>query len=134
MNAAQLILPALCAAALSLGAAMPRITVDAAKPVGPVNPLAFGANIEAADDRGIFDRPFSAPINPHGVAQGEGTWDPAANRPHPGIVRKLREMRIGATPAAASLTTTTGSRRSARCPNAKTGNSASTNTSGSAGS
>ncbi|MEI3001642.1 MAG: hypothetical protein V8T86_12220 [Victivallis sp.] len=95
MNAAQLILPALCAAALSLGAAMPRITVDAAKPVGPVNPLAFGANIEAADDRGIFDRPFSAPINPHGVAQGEGTWDPAANRPHPGIVRKLREMRIG---------------------------------------
>ena len=88
MKAAQLILPALCAAALSLGAAMPRITVDAAKPVGPVNPLAFGANIEAADDRGIFDRPFSAPINPHGVAQGEGTWDPAANRPHPGIVRK----------------------------------------------
>ena len=71
MNAAQLILPALCAAALSLGAAMPRITVDAAKPVGPVNPLAFGANIEAADDRGIFDRPFSAPINPHGCGSGD---------------------------------------------------------------
>lgn len=95
MTTGQLILPALCAAALSLGAAVPRITVDAAKPDGPVNPLVFGANIEAADDRGIFDRPLTAPVNPHGIAQGEGTWDPAANRPHPGIVRKLREMRIG---------------------------------------
>lgn len=85
MNAAQLILPAFCAAALSLGAAMPRITVDAAKPVGPVNPLAFGANIEAADDRGIFDRPFSAPINPARRGAGRRDLGPGGEPPHPGI-------------------------------------------------
>lgn len=95
MNYRLFSLIAALAALLPAGAGIPRITVDAGKSAGPVNPLVFGANIEAADDRGIFDRPLNAPINPHAVAQGEGTWDPAANRPHPNIVCKLREMRIG---------------------------------------
>ena len=95
MNYRLFSLIAALAALLPAGAGTPRITVDAGKSAGPVNPLVFGANIEAADDRGIFDRPLNAPINPHAVAQGEGTWDPAANRPHPNIVCKLREMRIG---------------------------------------
>ena len=95
MNHRLFSLIAALAALLPAGASIPRITVDAGKSAGPVNPLVFGANIEAADDRGIFDRPLNAPINPHAVAQGEGTWDPAANRPHPNIVCKLREMRIG---------------------------------------
>ncbi len=95
MNCRLLFSAAFCAAFLSLRAEPVRISVDAERVTGQVNPLHFGANIEAADDRGIFSRPLSAALNLHGVAQGEGTWNPAENRPHPSIVAKLREMRVG---------------------------------------
>lgn len=95
MNCKHALLLAASTALLPLSAEVCRITVDADSSRGPVNPLVFGANIEAADDRGIFSRPQNAPINLHAVAQGEGTWDPAANRPHPQIVEKFKAMRIG---------------------------------------
>ena len=60
MNYRLFSLIAALAALLPAGAGTPRITVDAGKSAGPVNPLVFGANIEAADDRGIFDRPLNA--------------------------------------------------------------------------
>ena len=53
------------------------ITVDAKNTLGPVNPLVFGHNIEAADQYNIFGS-----FHNYATAQnGGGIWNPAKNAP-----------------------------------------------------
>ena len=60
----------------------PEITVDAAKPLGPVKKYLFGHNVESADPRGIFTDTFNAKtFDKQYIRNAEGFWDPVAQKP-----------------------------------------------------
>lgn len=65
-----------------------RVTVDAGRVLGPVNPLVFGHGVVAADSQFIFT-PRSNPIPGR---TGGGVWDPAARRPVPEVVDAARAI------------------------------------------
>jgi alpha-N-arabinofuranosidase len=64
-----------------------RITIDAGRIIGDVNPLIFGHNVEAADSQFIF----SPQHNTVSGRTGDGLWDPAARRPVPEVLQLARE-------------------------------------------
>lgn len=71
------------------------VTIQADKILGPVNPLIFGHNLEACDNRGIFSTPLSAPRPDAGlVDRGQGTWDPAADAPVSDVVTRCRDLGV----------------------------------------
>ena len=86
----------LAAAALAVGTAAQAqqsvgsavITVNAAHPLGPVNRLVFGDNIEAADSRHVYgDTTNLLPLH-----TGTGFWDDEARRPNPYVVERMKEV------------------------------------------
>jgi alpha-N-arabinofuranosidase len=66
------------------------ITVGAGRVLGPVNPLIFGHNVEAADTQFIF----SPNSNPTQGRTGDGVWDPVGRRPVPEVLALAREVRM----------------------------------------
>ncbi|MGI4787808.1 MAG: hypothetical protein ACRYFS_03050 [Janthinobacterium lividum] len=67
------------------------ITVNAAKTLGLVNPLAFGDNLEAADPTHIYPG-ASVAISIH---TADGAWDDQNKRPDPFVVSTMRSLRLG---------------------------------------
>lgn len=81
--AAPAVSPAVTAAA--------SLTIEADRPLGPVNRLAFGHNMEAADGRGIFSDRTDA----SGLRTGQQMWDPVKRAPVPEVLAKAREIGMG---------------------------------------
>jgi alpha-N-arabinofuranosidase len=65
------------------------IVVNAGEPLGPVNRLVFGQNIEAADNAYIFS---SNTTDMNGINRGEGFWDPAKGAPVPQVVEQSKAV------------------------------------------
>ena len=64
------------------------ITINAAHPLGPVNRLVFGDNIEAGDSRHVYaDVTYLSPIQ-----TGNGFWDDGTRRPDPYVVERMKEV------------------------------------------
>jgi alpha-N-arabinofuranosidase len=72
------------------------ITVHAGQPLGPVNPLIFGHNLEAADSRGIFE-PASKPMsmNAGRTQRGQGFWDPQTRSSVPAVLEQMGKIKLG---------------------------------------
>ena len=64
------------------------ITVNAADPLGPVNRLVFGDNVEAGDSKHVF----GDETNPLPLHTGTGFWDDQALRPDPYVVGCMKEI------------------------------------------
>jgi len=73
-------------------AGTPLVSVDAGAPVGPVNRLVYGHNMEAADSRGIFNVPFNAKPP---VVTGQGLWNCAEGKSYPEIAGTVKSLGIG---------------------------------------
>lgn len=79
-----------------LFAETPQITVDADKIIAPVNRLAFGDNMEAADLRGIT---FGKALSQYSLAPiqyAEGWWDPSNRQPMPQPAKLAQKLNFGA--------------------------------------
>lgn len=67
------------------------IDLDAANITGPVNPLIFGHNIEAADGAGIFSGTVKDSLR-----AGTGFWDPQTKAPNPAVLARMKnDLRAG---------------------------------------
>lgn len=74
---------------------VPVITVDAAEKIGPVNPLVFGHNMEAADGRGVFSEPVGAvKFDKGGIKFGQGFWNPAARDVFPQVTDQAKKVNL----------------------------------------
>ncbi len=89
------LLPVLLLCSRAAAEELPVIRVDAAKTAGRVEPMVYGHNIEAADERGIFARIDQPKPSPDGVNTGKGHWDPAAMKPDPTALEVLGELKTG---------------------------------------
>jgi alpha-L-arabinofuranosidase len=65
------------------------IVVNAGEPLGPVNRLVFGQNLEAADNAHMWS---SDTTDPNLIQTGDGFWDPAKGAPVPQIVTQSRAV------------------------------------------
>ncbi|HEX2949183.1 MAG TPA: alpha-L-arabinofuranosidase C-terminal domain-containing protein [Armatimonadota bacterium] len=63
------------------------ITVDANHVIGPVNPLVFGHNVEAADSFAIH-----SPNHAYGAIRADGLWDPTKNVLAPEMLEMSKEI------------------------------------------
>ncbi|EIQ02129.1 alpha-L-arabinofuranosidase [Opitutaceae bacterium TAV1] len=86
---ARLALSAALAAAPVYAAPDARITIDAARERGPVNPLVFGQNIEAGDAFGIFVDHHTRSDN------AQGLWNPDTRDFQPGMIALADALRMG---------------------------------------
>ena len=75
-----------CLAQQNAGRAV--ITVNAANPLGPVNRLVFGDNVEAGDSKHVFGDQTNLPP----LHTGTGFWDDQALRPDPYVVERMKEI------------------------------------------
>lgn len=66
------------------------IQIQADHVIGPVNPLIFGHNIEAADTAGIF----GAKTQTNKILYGDGFWEPKLNLPSPAVMQKARDIGV----------------------------------------
>ena len=67
------------------------IHVNANTIKGPVNPLVFGHNIEAADGAGIFSGTAKDSLR-----AGNGFWNPQAKEPNPAVMARMKnDLRAG---------------------------------------
>ena len=83
----------LSAAAVSAG---PVITVDASRPLGQVNRLVSGHNMEAADGRGIFsEAPGATNFDKSGIKYGQGFWSASARKPYAGTLDFMQTIKPG---------------------------------------
>jgi len=72
------------------------VSVDASKSLGPVNRMAFGNNMEAADGRGIFgEKVGAAKYDIGGIKFGQGYWNPETKSSNPEIVAATKDIGIG---------------------------------------
>jgi alpha-N-arabinofuranosidase len=65
------------------------IVVDAGKPLGPVNRLVFGQNLEAGDNAHLWS---SDTTDPNLIQAADGFWDPAKGAPVPQVVEQSKAV------------------------------------------
>lgn len=67
------------------------IRIDPGKSPGPVNPLIFGNNIEAANGKNIF----SSKVDTKNPLDGQGSWNPDLRKPVPEVVAICKDVNMG---------------------------------------
>lgn len=75
--------------------AEPVIQINPEEVIGNANPMIFGQNIEAADERGIFQSANLPKPSPDSVNTGKGHWDPVNRMPNPAAVSVMKQVRTG---------------------------------------